>query len=160
MCTNMRERAHSGVRSASGRMVNLTCALAVQHLRWYGLSRSQSIPTYCASRSSAKLLSRKWFCVYGPPPPTVNQFGRGMDMLDLASACLWRLRNCFTPSIWGLLPHFWIKHTLVFRLDLRNGLVQWDGRKYIQYQSKVWTHLLHSHPPTFQCFSLFLQFFL
>ncbi len=95
---------------------------------------------------------RKWVCVYtGSPAPTYRQPIMSMQSytepsallqhlrgawrcgteLDLASACLWRLHNCLTPSIWSLRPHFRIKHKLAFSLGLRNGLVHWDGHNYI-----------------------------
>jgi hypothetical protein len=57
-----REHIRDRMHCASGRMVNPSSALAMQHLGWYNLSRSQTIHTFCALWSKDV-----------PPPPTVNQ---------------------------------------------------------------------------------------
>ena len=85
----------------------------------------------CSAQLLWRKLSRKWVCVYtGPPAPTYHQSIMSMQgymesstllqhlwgawrcgkELNLASACLQRLRNCVTPSIQSLRQHFWIKH--------------------------------------------------
>jgi hypothetical protein len=107
-------------------MVNPMSPLALQHLQWYDLWRSQGIHTFCALW--CKTFSRKWDCVYtGPPaltycqpimslrcytePSALLQNLRGAQRcsteLNLASACLCRLSciSLYPAFVFGAKSH-------------------------------------------------------
>ena len=120
-------------------MFNPMSALAVQHLRGYGLCRSQGIHASCALESCCEGRCQGSECVYtGPPAPTYRQsimsmrsytepdallryLGsarlRGTD-LKLSSACLWRLRNCVRT-------HFPINHNCLLVIPFRKPAEMW-----------------------------------
>ena len=157
MCTNLREKAHSGERSALGIWAQSYPIWAQSYVcigdaaftvKWPPQKSRHSYFLRFTEQCLAGVRSEFVFIQDETPPPRVNQscqcgaiqspwhcfqnWGgtwRCGTELDLASACLWKLRNCVTPSIWSLWPHFWIKHKLAFSLGLRNGLVHWDGQK-------------------------------
>ena len=57
---------------------------------------------------------------YTEPSALLQHLGGGRCGMEhnLASACLWRLRNCVTPSIKCLRPHFQIKQ---YRIGFKNA---------------------------------------